>query len=119
MFLLACMRQLGTDLARVATGYGQPPSTLYDWTLGASETVDPNFKLPHDIKARLQIEKFCDKVTKTLYNNRRDPVGLSGQQERSTLISLLSKDFHDLEDQVRSENDGRPVSPLLFVYGSC
>lgn len=81
--------------------------------------MDPNFKLPHDIKARLEIEKFCDKVTKTLYNNRRDPVGLSGDKERPTLISLLSRDFHDLEDQVRSENDGRPLSPPSFFFVSC
>ncbi|KAL2000793.1 hypothetical protein VTN02DRAFT_2638 [Thermoascus thermophilus] len=90
---------------RVATGYGQPPSTLYDWTLSSSDSADSNFKLPADIKPRLEIEKFCDKITKTLYSNRRDPVGLASDQERSTLISFLSRDFDDLEDQLRSEND--------------
>ncbi|KAF4254088.1 hypothetical protein KXW98_000682 [Aspergillus fumigatus] len=90
---------------RVATGYGQPPSTLYDWTLSASGSVDPNFKLPEDIRRRLDVEIFCDKVTKTLYTNRRDPVGLCSDQERSTLISFLSRDFDDLEDQVKSRTD--------------
>ncbi|KAM0112767.1 hypothetical protein ACP6JB_001505 [Aspergillus fumigatus] len=89
----------------VATGYGQPPSTLYDWTLSASGSVDPNFKLPEDIRRRLDVEIFCDKVTKTLYTNRRDPVGLCSDQERSTLISFLSRDFDDLEDQVKSRTD--------------
>lgn len=67
--------------------------------------MDPNFKLPREIKSRLEIEKFCDKVTKTLYSNRRDPVGLSSDDERSTMRSFLSKDFEDLEDQLRSDND--------------
>ncbi|KAJ9294663.1 transcriptional regulator family: Fungal Specific TF [Paecilomyces variotii] len=90
---------------RVATGYGQPPSTLYDWTLSSGESADPNFKLPSDIRSRLDIENFCDKITKALYNNRRDPVGLSSDSERSAVVSLLSRDFDDLEDELRSDND--------------
>ncbi|QKX62890.1 uncharacterized protein TRUGW13939_10058 [Talaromyces rugulosus] len=90
---------------RVATGYGQPPSTLYDWTLCSSESVDVNFQLPEDIKVRLRVEEFSDKVTNTLYNNRRDPVGLAEDRERSSLISFLSRDFDDLENQLQSDND--------------
>ncbi|KAF7587626.1 hypothetical protein BBP40_006990 [Aspergillus hancockii] len=89
---------------RVATGYGQPPSTLYDWTL-SSESLDPNFKLPEGIRARLEIEKFCDKLTRALYTNRRDPVGLCSDQERSTLISLLSRDYDELESRLKPQND--------------
>lgn len=69
--------------------------------------MDPNFKLPEDIRRRLDIEIFCDKVTKTLYTNRRDPVGLCSDQERSTLISFLSRDFDELEDQLKSKTDGK------------
>ncbi|PWY91143.1 C6 transcription factor [Aspergillus heteromorphus CBS 117.55] len=90
---------------RVATGYGQPPSTLYDWTLSSNESMDPNFKLPDDMRPRLEIEKFCDKVTKSLYTNRRDPVGLCSDQERSTLIGFLSRDFDELENQLKAQND--------------
>ncbi|GAM36896.1 hypothetical protein TCE0_022f06354 [Talaromyces pinophilus] len=90
---------------RVATGYGQPPSTLYDWTLGAGELIDPSFRLPREIKTRLQIEVFVDKVTKALYNNRRNPVGLAEESERSSLISFLTRDFEELEDQLKPEND--------------
>jgi hypothetical protein len=93
----------------VATGYGQPPSTLYDWTLCSSESVDVNFQLPEDIKVRLRVEEFSDKVTNTLYNNRRDPVGLAEDRERSSLISFLSRDFDDLENQLQSDNDGKFV----------
>ncbi|KKK19251.1 hypothetical protein AOCH_005713 [Aspergillus ochraceoroseus] len=91
---------------RVATGYGQPSSTMYDWTLSSNESMDPNFKLPDSIRHRLDIEKFCDKVTKALYTNRRDPVGLCSDQERSTLISILSRDLDELENHLKPHNDG-------------
>ncbi|KAI9369132.1 hypothetical protein BJX61DRAFT_520913 [Aspergillus egyptiacus] len=90
---------------RVATGYGQPPCTLYDWTLSPQESMDPNFKLPESIKDRLDIEKFCDKVTKTLYTNRRDPVGLCSSEERSPLTSFLSRDLDELETRLKAHND--------------
>ncbi|PYH84096.1 hypothetical protein BO82DRAFT_305661 [Aspergillus uvarum CBS 121591] len=90
---------------RVATGYGQPPSTLYDWTLSSNESMDPNFKLPDDMKPRLEIEKFCDKITRSLYKNRRDPVGLCSDKERSALISFLSRDFDELESQLKPQRD--------------
>ncbi|EPS30349.1 hypothetical protein POX_b02641 [Penicillium oxalicum] len=89
---------------RVSTGYGQPPSTLYDWTL-SSDSTDPNFKLPSDIRPRLDVEKFCDKITRALYSNRRDPVGLSTDQERHAMISFLSRDFDELEEQLKTQQD--------------
>ncbi|KAJ5574299.1 uncharacterized protein N7459_008726 [Penicillium hispanicum] len=90
---------------RVSTGYGQPPSTLYDWTLSSSDSLDPNFRLPGDMKPRLEIEKFCDKITRALYTNRRDPVGLTSDRERTTMISFLSRDFDELEEQLKTQND--------------
>ncbi|KAL1974360.1 hypothetical protein VTN31DRAFT_4564 [Thermomyces dupontii] len=103
-----------TVAQRVATGYGQPASTLYDWTLGASQNVDANFQLPPDIRARLQIEQFSDKVTKALYSSRRDPVGLLGDLERAAFVSFLSRDFDDLESQLRQDD----AITDLFLYAS-
>lgn len=90
---------------RVSTGYGQPPSTLYDWTLSSSDSQDPNFKLSGEIQSRLEIEKFCDRITRALYTNRRDPVGLTSDQERTIMISFLTRDFDELEEQMNSQND--------------
>lgn len=90
---------------RVSTGYGQPPSTIYDWTLSSNDSLDPNFKLPGDIRSRLEIEEFCDKITRALYTNRRDPVGLTSDRERSTLLSFLSRDFDELEEHFKGQND--------------
>ncbi|OJD28401.1 hypothetical protein ACJ73_00179 [Blastomyces percursus] len=90
---------------RVATGYGQPSQTLLDWTLSSPESVDQNFKLPPEIKCRLDIEKFCDKVTRGLYSNPRDPVGLSSDDERFIVTTILSKDFEELEGQLRQDHN--------------
>lgn len=83
--------------------------------------MDPNFKLPADIRPRLEVEKFCDKITKALYSNRRDPVGLTTDQERHTMISFLSRDFDELEEQLKAQNDCnttfffRRFGPILTV----
>ena len=88
----------------MATGYGQPPSTLFDWTLSSTgSSTDPNFWLPPEIKTRLDIEKFCDKVSKSLYINHRDPVGLLSDEERFVMSSILSRDFEDLDGQLKSD----------------
>ena len=85
----------------VATGYGQPSSTFYDCTLGMNESA---FKLPADVEKRIQIEKFSSKVTKALYSNRLDPVGLASDSERPALTSLLAREYEDLEQDTRLED---------------
>ncbi|KAI9801904.1 MAG: hypothetical protein M1833_002218 [Piccolia ochrophora] len=90
----------------VATGYGQPPSTLYDWTLETCASKDTNYRLPDELGTRLRIEKFCDKVTKSLYSSRGDPVGLAKDNESTPLTSLLSLEFEDLSIAL-----GTAVSP--------
>ncbi|EFQ99731.1 C6 zinc finger domain-containing protein [Nannizzia gypsea CBS 118893] len=87
---------------RVATGYGQPSSTLFDCTLSSKEA---DLRLPPEVRVRLQIEKFCDKISQTLYSNHRDPVGVLSDKERNVMASVLFKDFEDLEGQVRAETN--------------
>ncbi|SLM39609.1 c6 transcription factor [Lasallia pustulata] len=86
---------------RVATGYGQPPSTYYDWSLITTNSNDANFKLPEEIEARLLIERFSDKVTRSLYSNRSDAVGLVADTERSILTTFLARDFEELEQKLQ------------------
>lgn len=107
-------RRLLTLNCRVSTGYGQPSSTLYDWTLSSSDALDPNFKLPEDLRIRLEIEKFCDKITRALYTNRRDPVGLTSDHERSSMISFLSRDFDELEEKLKPQSDSKSASPKNY-----
>ena len=95
----------------MATGYGQPPSTVYDWTLDPLGFDEANFKLPPEAERRILIERFCNKVTKTLYSNRLDPVGLADDAHRSVLTTLLARELEELEQKLR----GADVSCMCAI----
>ena len=103
---------------RVATGYGQPPSTFYDWTLSQSSASDNGFKLPLDAEARLMIEKFSNKVTKALYSNTSDPVGLVTDDIRSHMSEIFAREYVDLEHTVQLFDASRtfPIIYLPFIH---
>ena len=94
-----------TVTASVATGYGQPPSTHYDWTLAAHDSAVPSFQLPEEAEARLLIEQYCNQVTKALYANEFDPLGLPSEFERSGLMSILASDLKKLESKLKTHSN--------------
>ncbi len=97
---------------RICTSYGQPSMTMYDWTLGPKPIENnPNYELPAPILNRLLIEKFVDKVSRTLYMNEHDPVGLAPDNERRQYVSLLTNSLADLEDRLRKDQ-----SPITRIY---
>ena len=98
------------NIKRVATGYGQPPSTFYDWTLAPSGAHEPSFKLTDDVYGRLLIETFSNKVTKALYSNRLDPVGLVSDSERSVHTTFLAREYEDLEQKLQLDGSCMCVS---------
>ena len=89
----------------VATGYGQPPNTHYDWTLGFHGPNEASYQLPEEAEARLLIERFSNKVTQAIYSNDLDSVGLPSDTERSNLMRLLAGDLQSLESQLRSHTN--------------
>lgn len=98
---------------RICTVYGHPPLTIYDWTLGPKPIENnPNYELPAPILNRLLIEKFVDKVSKHLYMNANDPVGLAPDKDRHTYVSLLSDQLAHLEDDLRK--DGSPITRIFL-----
>ncbi|KAL8755435.1 MAG: hypothetical protein Q9184_004799 [Pyrenodesmia sp. 2 TL-2023] len=88
---------------RIATGYGQPPSTVYDWTLVPIGWSETDYQLPDEVRARLSIERFCNKVTKSFYTNRMDPVGLVSDEQRSVMSDFLARDLDDIEEKLKPE----------------
>ena len=97
---------------RVATGYGQPSHTLYDWTLGPSAAKsDSNFALPPIIRDHVRIERFVEKVSSSLYSNQQDPVGLASDDERQTLVKVLASEYSELEEDIM-----RDASPVTEIY---
>ncbi|KAL1972290.1 hypothetical protein VTN31DRAFT_7509 [Thermomyces dupontii] len=80
----------------VATGYGQPPGTIYDWALEPASLKNADYRLPEELKTRLRIEKFCDRVTRTLYNGRPDPTEFISV-EKLMLVRILESELREME----------------------
>lgn len=115
--LSRCPRGLLTLNASVATGYGQPPSTHYDWTLSPHNAKVASFQLPEEAEARLLIERYCNKVTQALYTNDFDPVGLPSDAERSNLTRFLASDLQELETKLSTHTNTTCKLALLGRSG--
>ena len=100
---------------RVATGYGQLPTRIYDWTLAPSNAKEEQFRLPDDLEARLSIERFCNKVTEGLYSNLSDPIGTVDDAQRSILILFLAKEFEELQ-QVLKPSLSCMMYPTFYTF---
>jgi hypothetical protein len=97
----------------VGTGYGQPASTLYDWTLAIRPGDEGPFQLSQSLEARLQIERFCDKVSKEMYSNASDPRGVAGDEHRAMLMRVFRRDFGELQAAILSRiSDPDPIITL-------
>ncbi|KAF4982001.1 hypothetical protein FDECE_17589 [Fusarium decemcellulare] len=96
----------------VGTGYGQPASTLYDWTLALRPGDDSAFQLSRELEARLQIERFCDKVSKEMYSNASDPRGVAGDEHRAMLMRVYRRDYAELHASILSQELG----PIINLH---
>ncbi|KAK3393670.1 hypothetical protein B0H63DRAFT_385973 [Podospora didyma] len=96
----------------VGTGYGQPASTLYDWTLAVRPGDQGPFSLGPELEARLQIERFCDKVSKEMYSNASDPRGVAGDEHRAMLMRVYRREYSELHASVMSQN----LSPVVNLH---
>lgn len=94
----------------VGTGYGQPASSLYDWTLALRPGDDNALKLTPELEARLRIERFCDKVSKEMYSNASDPRGVAGDEHRAMLMRVYRRDYAELHASVLSQRLGPVVN---------
>ncbi|KAI9899046.1 hypothetical protein N3K66_005507 [Trichothecium roseum] len=94
----------------VGTGYGQPASSLYDWTLALRPGDDSSLQLTPELEARLQIERFSDKVSKEMYSNASDPRGVAGDEHRAMLMRVYRRDYAELQASILSQNLGPVVN---------
>ncbi|KAJ5598972.1 transcriptional regulator family: Fungal Specific TF [Penicillium hetheringtonii] len=94
----------------VATGYGQPPSTIYDWALEPASLKDADYRLPNDLTIRLRIEKFCDRVTKALYSSKPEP-GEFISAEKLVIVQILESELREMEVQF-----GREISAINMIH---
>ncbi|KAI5864753.1 hypothetical protein GGS23DRAFT_561647 [Durotheca rogersii] len=96
----------------IGTGYGQPATTLYDWTLAIRPGEDGPFTLSPELEARLRIERFCDKVSKEMYSNASDPRGVAGDEHRAMLMRVYRRDFQELQASILSQH----LSPIVEIH---
>ncbi|KAI1378687.1 hypothetical protein F4677DRAFT_443173 [Hypoxylon crocopeplum] len=96
----------------IGTGYGQPATTLYDWTLALRPGEDGPFTLSSELEARLRIERFCDKVSKEMYSNASDPRGVAGDEHRAMLMRVYRRDFQELQTSILSQR----LSPIVEIH---
>lgn len=101
----------------IGTGYGQPASTLYDWTLAIRPGENGPFQLSAELEARLQIERFCDKVSKEMYSNASDPRGVAGDEHRAMLMRVYRREYNELQASILSRNLSRVVNLHLKAAG--
>ncbi|KAI9374665.1 hypothetical protein BJX61DRAFT_532212 [Aspergillus egyptiacus] len=94
----------------VATGYGQPPSTIYDWALEPASLRDADYHPSEDLRIRLRIEKFCDRVTKSLYSSRPDPAEFISS-EKLLIVQLLENELREMELDF-----GRDTSHINMIH---
>lgn len=94
----------------VATGYGQPPSTIYDWALEPASLKDADYRLPTDLTIRLRIEKFCDRVTKALYSSKPEP-GEFISAEKLVIVQILESELREMEVEF-----GRDISAINMIH---
>ncbi|KAF3057375.1 Regulatory protein LEU3 [Daldinia childiae] len=96
----------------IGTGYGQPATSLYDWTLAIRPGEDGPFTLSPELEARLRIERFCDKVSKEMYSNASDPRGVAGDEHRAMLMRVYRRDFQELQTSILSQR----LSQIVEVH---
>ncbi|KAJ5156362.1 hypothetical protein N7492_009165 [Penicillium capsulatum] len=97
----------------VATGYGQPPSTIYDWALEPPSLRDADYHLPEDLAIRLRIEKFCDRVTKALYSSKPEPIEFISA-EKLVIVQILETELREMEVELGRDISGEnPLSILI------
>ena len=101
---------------RIATAYGQPAQTVYDWTLGPKPIEsNPSYELPAEIYTRLRIERFVDKVSRTIYSNPNDPVGLADDHTRHQLVQILTQDLKELEQKLQNEQSENAAITRIYL----
>jgi hypothetical protein len=103
-----------TFIPSVATGYGQPPSTIYDWALEPASLKDADYHLPENLAIRLRIEKFCDRVTKSLYSSKPEPAEFVSA-EKLVIVQILESELKEMELQFGQEISGMIPTPTLHL----
>ena len=95
----------------ISTGYGMPQMARWNWyTHGIHlDRIAPTFR------NRCLIERFNDKVTRTLYTMQRDLIVQTDEAHRSLTIDMFARELEEVEATVRASNPSRESHPQ-YIY---
>ncbi|KAL2844369.1 hypothetical protein BJY01DRAFT_263996 [Aspergillus pseudoustus] len=94
----------------VATGYGQPSGTVYDWALEPTSLQNAGYYPSEDLCVRFRIEKFCDHVTRSLYNGQLDGATFI-TTEKLLIVQLLENELREIESGA-----GKDITGMSLLY---
>ncbi|PSK60353.1 fungal Zn(2)-Cys(6) binuclear cluster domain-containing protein 12 [Elsinoe australis] len=92
----------------VSTGYGMPQISRWNWfTHGIHlERISPA------LKNRCLIERFIDKITRTMYTMQRDLIVQNDETQRALTIDMFAREYDELAATIKQQN---PL-PIDFLH---
>jgi hypothetical protein len=71
-------------------------------------------QLPEDLLLQLKIEKFSDEVSRTLFQNSLDPLGILPEIEQASTMSVLRVKYRELEALLAGRLTGESYLRNMF-----
>ncbi|KAG8627663.1 hypothetical protein KVT40_005146 [Elsinoe batatas] len=92
----------------VSTGYGMPQISRWNWfTHGLHlERISPA------LKNRCLIERFIDKITRTMYTMQRDLIVQNDETQRALTIDMFAREYEELAATIKQQS---PL-PIDFLH---
>lgn len=102
----------------ISTAFGQPPRTLYDSSLASlpRPALNDARGANPELYWRLQIERFCNRVSLNFYNNKSSPIGIASAEERAVWMSVLMEEYQKLKDEI--DLQGSQINQLYLQAAS-
>jgi len=84
----------------ISTGYGMPQLARWNWYTHGLHTE----RISTALRTQCAIQRFIDKVTRTLYTMQRDLVIKSDEATRAFTIDTFQREYDELETTTRAQN---------------
>ena len=99
---------------------GQLPNPPFDWTIDRACEIGNMYTLPDELRFKLVIQRYCHRVTKTMWNISYDPITVHLSDRRSSFTELWGNDIAMLENELDSldSESGELFSSKLLISDS-
>lgn len=98
----------------VSTGYGMPQISRWNWFTHGLHLE----RINRTLKNRCMIERFVDKITRTLYTMQRDLIAQTDETHRALTIDMFSREYDELSSALKQSNPLRMHIPYI-AHVSC